>query len=280
MVHPIHQPDLRANKRWLQTLCGYTLCIAFVAIFVNLYEVFALTKDLIGDRGILMAPFIVVGAVLVTTLSLATWLPGREKKWLPISFGCICCLLALLIPDPAIPIKRIHVSEYLLLSLVVRWTLARQTRGKGLLVSSILLSILFGIHDEILQGFHPLRTYGLRDMLTNGLAGFGGSLIWHGLNLFTTSADHDETGFSLLLALYYSWLSLSVLAFVVPLVAFRQESIPTWTILPLAATLVCWSCMTGGQNSGSKQPINSVSLCSVSMLFYPMINHATPLVFY
>jgi VanZ family protein len=257
---------------------GYSSCILLVTMFVNFYELFTRVRSLIGDSGMLIVPFIFTGLAFAVILKTASQRAPEKKRWRWIVVGILCCLAGLLLPDPTIPVKRIHVSEYLLLSLVVRWTLSHRTSGLHLLGTSILLSVLFGVHDELLQGFHPLRTYGLRDMLVNSLAGCGGCLIWHGLDLFSRKdlLYKNQTTFSVIL--YYCWLILSVVALVVPLVSFRQEQMPLWTILPLCATLVCWSCL--GKQKYPNHPLVAVSLTATAMLIYPVLNNATTLVFY
>ena len=115
------------------------------------------------------------------------------------------CLLALLVSDMRYAVKRIHVVEYLFLSLVVRYGMSWKLQEKNLLLFSFLATAVFGVHDELLQGIHPLRTYGLRDMAVNGISAAGGALIWHGADLFSDNLQ-SSTGNSLINSLSIAFL--------------------------------------------------------------------------
>lgn len=264
----------------LKMVSGYAACVLLTFLFVHLFQLFALAQELIGDRGVLFTPFLAIGCSFGSIFLLAICRQEVEKRWSTIFSGGIFCIIALFVPDPAIPVKRIHVFEYLLLSLLVRWTLSHRLSGMGLVVSSILFSALLGMHEEIIQGFHPLRTYGLRDMLVNGLAAAGGSLIWHGTSLFSKKSAGTESRMSLPVLLYLGWLILSALAFVIPLADYRLNPLPFWPLLPLGAAVVCWSCLPRNPGNEEMHGVNALSLGASTMIFYPVLSHATTLPFY
>lgn len=157
-------------------------------------------------------------------------------------------------------------------------------QGRSLLFFSVLGTILFGIHDELLQGIHPLRTYGLRDLVVNTVTAVGGGLIWHGGGLFVrpgiTCHKRGHRNENLLVAAYLLWLCLCVLAFLVPLTAYRQEIIPYWPLIPLSGAIVLWSIYyqkVGGQLSYGCLVVN----CLISLYFaYPVAINASSRIFH
>lgn len=252
----------------------YLSCGLLVVLYANLYTVYAFFNALFGSGFITVVP-VLIPLILLGCLIAATAGSGRKGavdidwKWLlP---GVALCTLALLVPDPRIGVKRIHVTEYLLLSLLVRYAMAHRLSGISLLFFSSLFSGILGIHDEFMQGLHPLRTYGLRDMAVNFLSGAGGSLIWHGLHFFSRTSQQAATTTRVSIAhfLYLFWLILSVLAIAVPMTGYLHHRIPLWLTLPLAASLVCWGCHLQYDDSPLHHGVTAVSVASFLLLLYP-----------
>jgi VanZ family protein len=169
---------------------------------------------------------------------------GYRVKLLLLGLGVIGVFFSLAIPDPHVPIKRVHVAEYIILSFIVRYTLSHRLHGAGLLTFTILVTMLFGIHDEMLQGLHTLRYYGWRDIIVNGTAGLSGALLGHGLISFEkegagkTSCSKKEI-FSAGIIAAYLFLMTAVASQVILLYQNRGGDFPYPAFLPLSA-----SCLT------------------------------------
>ncbi len=253
----------------------YLLCGLLVFAYVHLFSVWAWLNERVAGRIMDLLPIVVTLAVLVGLACTAVWISRAGKAisrpW--IYGGVALCLLALLIPDARYAVKRIHVVEYLCLSLLVRYTLSFRLQGFSLLFFSFFVTALFGIHDELLQGILPARTYGLRDMTVNAVSAAGGAAIWYGLALFHRPGigQNQEGGSRVVTVCYLIWLSMAVLALVVPLPAYRYESIPWWPLLPLGVTpLVYLLCVPDFINSMRHGLVVACSL-SFFMLCYPLL---------
>ena len=260
-------------------------CGLVVVAFVHFFGLYQLISERLGKG------FIAVSPILLPTLLLAALFFARKisaqqwppAKFRPILLGLCCCFLALALPDPEIAVKRIHVMEYLLLSLCVRYALSSRLAGIPLLVFSSLLTGLYGVHDELLQGLHPARTYGLLDMSVNAIAALGGCLLWHGLAIFSScSTAHGSGNDSLSFGqgLYLAGLTLCVPAMAVPLFLQRNDILPLWPFLPLAAAMVVWSCFFIDDRSAHRHGILAVSVVAFVFLAYPLAVNVLEITFY
>jgi hypothetical protein len=174
------------------------------------------------------------------------------------------------------------VAEYVLLSLVVRWTMSFRLQGMALLVFSACFVAVLGVHDELLQGLHPARTYGLRDMAVNSLAGCGGAFIWHGLQLYTRETSSlPKNGNGNRLTIYYvGWLVTGILAFILPLVLYRGGSLPYWPAMPLAGAIVLFSLYADQFMMPWKHGVGALSAVSFALILYPIITYGKAFSFY
>ena len=260
-------------------------CGLVVIAFVHFFGLYQLISERLGKEFIAVSPFL-LPILLLATLFLARKITARQwppQKLPPILLGLCCCFVALALPDPEIAVKRIHVFEYLLLSLYVRYTLSFRLAGIPLFLFSCLLTGLYGVHDELLQGLHPARTYGLRDMSVNAVAALGGCLLWHGLTIFTpSSTDHGtaKKPLSLKQSFYLTGLAISIPAMAVPLVVHRNDSLPFWPFLPLAAAMVVWSCFFIDDRSPHRPGILAVSIVASIFLAYPLAVNVLEITFY
>lgn len=251
----------------------YLLCGLLIVIFVNTYPIYRFLATRLGNGISSFLPLALPVAVITICLWACSGSYARRRvHWLLLLPGIFLCLIALLIPDPAIAIKRIHVVEYLLLSLLVRYTMSHHLSGTRLLLFSGLFTAVLGVHDEFLQGIHQLRTYGLRDMLVNMVAGFGGALFWHGLGLFRQPTETTgSTEWRMHQLLYLLWLILAVFAMIVPIAAYLHHALPYWPGLPLLSTTVFWCCFGRGDRSEVGHGLTILSLACLLFLLYPVM---------
>ena len=258
-------------------------CALLVLAFVNLYELYRLISDLFGSGFLSLAPLILPPIFLMLIFVVGRRTAHQVPVVLPpILLGIAFCLLGLTIPDPEIAIKRIHVAQYLLLSLAVRHTLAARLEGAELTLSAILLSCLYGVHDELLQGLHPDRTYGLRDMVVNTLAACGGGLIWHGLSLFDRGPAPTGAmiSWSRPQRLIVFGVCVAVVLMAVPLVAYRNQSLPPWPFLPLAALLIIWGLFFLYPRQNGYHLFLSMGVVVLPFLSYPFVVNVLQIPFY
>lgn len=261
----------------LRSFLHYLGCGLLVVSYVNLFVVWSRLDQLLGRGTMNLLPVAVTFLVLTGIVLFVVHLRGKgiSIQWAYVGAGVGLCLLALLASDMRYAVKRIHVVEYLFLSLVVRYCMSWKLQGKNLLLYSFLAAAVFGVHDELLQGIHPLRTYGLRDMAVNGISAAGGALIWHGADLFPgnqqSSTGNKTRSSSAALLLYILWLVIAVPALVVPLTAYRYDLIPYWPMLPLAGGLVFWFLYGAGFAPSSRHGLVVLSWLSFLLLCYPVV---------
>jgi len=254
----------------------YLGCGLLVVFYVNLFPVLEIVFRIFGNsfiKGATICIPVVASAGILLYFGRYHRQNAREIRWIPVISGLAICLSALLIPDPQIAIKRIHVSEYLLLSFCVRYVMSHKMQAGSLLFFSSILTITLGIHDEFLQGLHPQRTYGLRDMLVNGVAGAGGSLLWHGFSLFSKNYKKplSREKKTTLHFVYPVLLSLSVLVLTTQLHSYPSPTIPLWPCLPLLVTSLFYFFLMRNDGSDWSHGLTVTSYSSFLLLFYPLL---------
>ncbi len=79
------------------------------------------------------------------------------------------------------PNKHIHIPEYIVMTWLLYQALVTHYRGKGFYLLILISASLLGIIEEIEQGLHPSRFYGLTDMLVNTASSIIGVLTLIGL---------------------------------------------------------------------------------------------------
>ena len=262
----------------LRLLLPYLPSCFLVLVYVHLFRVRAWLEVRTGREVLDLLPILsvlVAGAVILAGFRLRIRKNGTRIGWLWLGLGSGLVLVALWLPDGRFPAKRFHVVEYLLLSLTVRAAMSRHLQGQDLPLFSWLATAILGMHDELLQGIHPLRTYGLADMGVNALSAAAGSLFWHGMRLFHRRADSrpkNATSHRLLQGVYLAWLSFALLAMAVPLAWYRDSLLPFWPLMPLAAALCFWLLYRGELASPPQgHGILVVSWFSFPMLLYPVL---------
>ena len=265
------------------TVTGYLLCLLLVPVYVSMFPMWKYLTTVWGEEIFIYLP--VVALILLLASCILIWRrAGKERRpasKTPIGVGLLLCIVGLLICDPEFPVKRIHVAEYLILSLIGRYAMSRYLGGVPLLFFSAGFAAILGIHDEFLQGLHPARTYGLRDMSVNALGSFGGGLIWHGLQFFARDnvSALGQRG-RLREYCYIGWLLLGVMLLIWPAVYFRGLVIEMWTTLPLAAALVYFALYRDRFDPEQRHGIAAVSAVSLSLVFYPLLTRLSNVVFY
>ncbi len=172
-------------------MVAYLSAALVVVVFLFGYDVWAVLGSMLGRDGAAFVP--VAAAVLVPICAILTLRARLTRwglgQWLAL-VGCAALIAAaLLLCDGDFPAKRTHVVEYVLVSLLVRKGACRHAGSWALTISTLVIASLFGIHDELAQGLHPQRTFGLPDIEVDVLAASAGALLGHGVGLFQGGAD-------------------------------------------------------------------------------------------
>ncbi len=79
------------------------------------------------------------------------------------------------------PNKHIHIPEYILLAGILYEAIAPDYEGKGIFILIFICTSMLGVVDELAQGLHPQRHYGLGDMAVNSASALIGVLLLMGL---------------------------------------------------------------------------------------------------
>jgi hypothetical protein len=72
--------------------------------------------------------------------------------------------------------KYIHIPEYIIMTWFLYLALIVDYRGYGILLLVFLCALMLGCVDEILQGIHPQRSYGWKDMIIDAASSLIGIL--------------------------------------------------------------------------------------------------------
>lgn len=260
-------------------MIGYLLCVLLIPLYVNMFPVWRSISTSWGRDIFIYLP--TVALLLLLGCIFFIWSKSRQDllpiKWPALVWGILLCGAGLLITDPEFPVKRIHVAEYAILSLVARYAMAPFLGGSSLFFFSSSFAAILGFHDEFLQGLHPARTYGLRDLTVNCLGSFGGGLVWHGLKLFS-----NKDGMTMTRTEYrfVSWLIVSAMMLAWPAFYFKGLTVEIWTILPLLATGVYYGLYHDRFSADHSHGITALTAASVLLALYPLLTQMPDLIFY
>lgn len=275
----------RQHEATAKIVSGYLLSLLLVPVYVSMFPVWQLVNAHLPEKVIAGLPVaLTLGVLIALCLFFSRRHGGAPFGRTALVAGIGLCCIALLLPEAHLPAKKIHVVEYLFLSLVVRFAMAPRLQGYVLLVCSACFTTLLGIHDEFLQGLHPARTYGLSDMLVNTLSGCGGSLIWHACALFQRPlsperSDPADAG-SGRIPLYLLWLLAGVLALVVPAFWYRNAVIPLWTMPPLIGAVGGAGLWLHRFPPAWRHGIIAAGSISLPLNLYPLLTNGSTFHFY
>ena len=240
----------------VRALTVFTLAFAIVYGFVNTFVLWRAFGNMFGGGVRDALPWIVV-AVIGLAGGLFLWRRMRVAKisWLFLLPAILVAVIGLSITDPAFPGKRIHVPQYFVLALFVWLALPVRLRTSATPFLTLVATALFGIHDEFLQGFHPSRTFGLRDMTVNlcgassgifALLALSDSRPWR-----TWRATAFRTDKGVVMALAACVFGACLLAWAAT--GYRNDLLPYWVVFPVLAGAL-WLAVTieGLPNAGDR----------------------------
>ncbi|MEX2616671.1 MAG: VanZ family protein [Alphaproteobacteria bacterium] len=260
-------------------LAWHLLCVALVTAYASSFAVWSWLGQWVGRETAAYLPYLALAAVLLSILAAKFRKPVFD--WRFFVLGAAVAIVALLSTDPEFPAKRIHVAQYLVLALLLYSALSRDLpRGRYLCLAAAVMGTLYGIHDELLQGFHPDRTFGVRDIGINILGAVSGALIAGafvppGKDPSGASAAHPDRSGTIAILTIVAGAGLLVL----PLEGYRDQFIPAWTALPLLAAGLCTALLAPASFAGSLS-FRVFAFAAFSLLLYPLASHVPTLRFH
>ena len=256
--------------------------VILVPIFANSFALWGGLVKILGLAGANIAP---IGAALLAAaaalfIALRRCGGAHAAQPGPVIFGAAVLIAALFLSDSEFPAKRIHVLEYGVLALVVGAALRFHLRGGALFAAIVGVTAILGGHDEMLQGLHPDRTFGLRDIAIDAVSGVGGALVWLGLwgrsaaepRLEPAAGDAPTAAeWAALAAVAVGW---ALLLLATP--SFRGEAAPLWPTAPLAAggVALILTLPPAARFAGMRRVMLQAEFLMLATLAYPVISHA------
>ena len=146
-----------------------------------------------------------------------------------------------------------------------------------LIVMTAATGIVLGAHDELIQGLHPDRYFGHRDIVVDGLSAIAGALAGHGLRLYDTVPKREENW------IVPPWWALAAVAaglmvFLYPLPALRELPMPWWTLTPLLTAVFVWNVLDRTPRSAG-DPASIAAWLVFVMVLYPVVTHTPVAIF-
>ena len=154
----------------------YLAAIVLVALMVNTFD---LWQAFASSAGLIAVAAPVVAVLVVLTGSAIVILRQRNLRAIKCALlgsSVAVAVIGLALTDPQFPAKRIHVVEYIAVAWLVYGGLGRRFGGPRRAAAAVLIATLLGVHDELVQGLHAQRTFGILDIVANGLGAAAGAL--------------------------------------------------------------------------------------------------------
>ncbi len=269
------------------SLAYYGLAVVVTATFVQAFQAWQLLVAGIGKAAAGQVPFAAAAAAVAAVVA-AGWRNRSGWQWPVVAAAAAAIAAGLWITDAAFPAKRIHVAEYMLLSLVVRRGASRHADGWALTVTTAVLTLLFGIHDELAQGIHPSRTFGLTDIVVDAMGGLAGALAGHTLGLFHRRPGADrgwpEAGPWLLSALAVAVALALMLAGIAASIPDSDQlaalmPLPLWPVAPVPAAVAVALLLDPPRRPWLRHAGAVALWLTAATILSPVVAHAVPLAF-
>jgi len=144
---------------------GWILVAVYTFILPNVYLVYRSILESYGSEVVGKIPVILVA---VCGILYATVVLISQKSMQNLLFLIPCAVIAVLIIKLVDnPNKHIHIPEYVLMTWLLFFVLSKDHKGKGIFLLIFIYASLLGVVDELEQGIHPRRFYGVSDMIVN-----------------------------------------------------------------------------------------------------------------
>ena len=134
------------------------------------------------------------------------------------------------------------------------------------------------VHDELLQGLHATRYFGLADMVVNGVSAGAGACLGQGLAAASNDGARPRDGMAGLGARDWAMTGAAICGLallVLALLRMPGQPMPMWAALPVLAAAACWCLLEVGRGRALALV---VWLCAAAVL-EPLIANVTTLDF-
>ncbi|MBT5667016.1 MAG: VanZ family protein [Rhodospirillaceae bacterium] len=186
----------------------------------------------------------------------------------------------ILATDPNFPAKRIHIPQYFILALVLHRALSFDLPAPWIFPGAVLFAAVLGVHDELIQGLLPSRTFGLRDIGVNSLGALSGGAVGAGLSLFAARVNKDLPTPNGATLFGIGAVVIGLALMLAPLEYFRDASIPVWTITPLLAAGFALCLISWRDPFSRTRPFAVFILITMTLPLYLLLSHANTLNFH
>ncbi len=241
----------------------------WLSLVVVFSQSFALWQLLVTTMGRTAAEVVPIGISVALALGIAIFvLRGRhEISWGWAGIAIAVFVAGLLSTDSDFPAKRAHLPEYFLLTTVVFLGFRFQLEQGAAILTAVVLGMMLGGIDELIQGAMPTRTFGLPDLLTNSLGALSAGFMIRAMN---REARILHEARSLIIPMMSVGFGFGLLLLAVN--AHKGLGFPIWVYLPAVASLPmlllanCWR--TGqGNVPRSFQAMGTVSLIAILLVY-------------
>jgi hypothetical protein len=267
----------------------YAGAFILAACYPNTYVIWQGLSLFLGPTLAAIIPFAVTAAVLIAAALLLyrqNFLPERTFKFpnrhteLWVAAGVIIAVAGILATDSNFPAKRIHIPQYFILAVVVRRALLFDLPPLWVFPGVVAITTILSVHDELIQGLLPDRSFGLRDIGVNALGALSGAAIGTGLSLFSIHENSDAPRPRASTLTSIGTVLLGIALMLVPLESFRDISIPIWTILPILAAGLTAGLVTGRDPFSHTRPFAYFMLITMTLPLYLILSHANTINFH
>lgn len=255
----------------------YVLAVLFIAIYVNAFEIW---RWLVESYGKLAASVPVVATLIILTTFLLVAIRSAKGpnriKWLIVVCAIGLATAGLITSNPLFPSKAIHVPQYMVIALLIRRGLCTHLSGWPLTLMGFLITIIFGCHDELVQGFHPQRFFGLADIVSDAWGAAAGVLLAHGFGWMESNQSNGPPP-----SRFIAVITLCVLlAFGFELTLLyenRGKNTAVWIAAPLLIGALVWICtdIATSYGSGWKHALRLIVSMLALATVYPAIAYLT-----
>jgi len=248
------------ESRWAWLAANLAIWLVLVGLFTQSIEVWRLIAAWFGSGQAGIAPFLI--SILLLAAVAAVMRKRREAlAWPWIVLAAVVFAAGLALTDPAFPAKRIHVPQYFLLTVFVYRSLRSFMLEGRAIWGGVLLAAMLGGVDEIAQGALPTRSFGLWDLVTNGLGALAAGFC---LRAFSPGSRIVERSGMLLSV---AGLAVGLGLLLVAAEAHRGIGFPLWIYLPAVASLGLPAAF--GDSTGTRllPAVTAVCMIAVVSLF-------------
>ncbi|WP_419797011.1 MAG: VanZ family protein [Terasakiella sp.] len=136
------------------------------------------------------------------------------------------------LPDDRFIVKKLHIPEYIAIALACYWALQPFINSAyAQRYASLIFAMFLGLHDEVMQGFHPERYFGYLDVIVNAGSAITG--IW----LIRLLYEGAEQG-SFIKDIRVLWSAIfvsliGVVLFIYLCWSYKGGLLPVWGALPV-----------------------------------------------